>query len=218
MKIKPNTALQMKDHYLQYYRQHDNYKLEEMAIKDRGYEFAKSIKFIFDRRTSDLIITGDYGYAIFSWYSNQNSLETIHEYIENDYNYFATKCVTSSRPLYIFSHEQAKKDIEEWLEDCSFKSSLLDDLGIFDMYTKEDIIRRLIGCIDEYKGFDLRNDIYDAGDDIEKVLEFIDDDWQESALFWGKTLSEIVPLWVHALDLGFRWKKQQERKDKNGRT
>lgn len=30
-----------------------------------------------------------------------------------------------------------------------------------------------------------------------------------------ETLSEIVPLWVHALDLGFRWKKQQERKDKN---
>lgn len=38
-------------------------------------------------------------------------------------------------------------------------------------------------------------------------------DWQEDAEMWGKQISGEIQVWAHALELGFRWKKQQEAKN-----
>lgn len=213
MKIKARTALALKDHYLQYYRQHDNYKLEEISIKGNGFDYKGSIKFLFDRTTGTLIITGDYGYAIFSWFSNQESLKKICDYVKDNYSYFASKCLTSSQPLYIYDQKKAKDDIDEWLNEVDFDESELDALDLFLLRTRDELVDRLVNCIDEQHGFDFGNDAID-GEDLKKACEYIDEDWWESVGYWGKTLSEIVPVWAHALDLGFRWKKQQGRNKK----
>ena len=113
--MKPRTAKYLKDHYLNYYKKLDNCRLEEMDIKKYNCDVQDHIHFSFDCSTSNLIITGDFGNAIFSWYTNSNSLSMINDYIKDDPDYFASKCLTSDRPCYIYDQDLAYKEIVDWL-------------------------------------------------------------------------------------------------------
>ena len=76
------VAISMKNHYLNYYRHFDHYRLEELDLKTIGSDVYKHINFLFFRNNSTLIITGDFGDAIFKWYSSENTLEDIAKYVK----------------------------------------------------------------------------------------------------------------------------------------
>ena len=46
-------------------------------------------------------------------------------------------------------------------------------------------------------------------DDLKAVLEYIDPNRFENSYDWGHTINPIVKIWSHAVNLGFRWYKQQ---------
>ncbi len=207
------VALSMRDHYLDYYRHYDAYRLEELDIKKHGYDLMGHINFFFNRSNSNLIITGDYGDAIFSWYSSKNTLEDIGRYTKR-YYYFATKCLATSRPLFEYDSDKAKKDINDWLEDADIDPSEWGQGKLWEFNTPNDLIERLVRSIDPEKGFDLELELFDGENDgLKDVLKHIDSEWEWSASEWGKIVSNSLQLWSHALNLGIRWKKQQEAKN-----
>lgn len=85
----------------------------------------------------------------------------------------------------------------------------------YDLYlfqSPDDFINELVACVDYQRGLDLRLAIYDNGSGLKEALDYIDDYWQEDAETWGKQISGSLQVWAHALELGFRWEKQQEKK------
>ena len=78
---------------------------------------------------------------------------------------------------------------------------------------------QLVKRIDGKKGLVLHDPTrfsYSSEDDdnLQIALEYIDPDWSESSYYWGRTINPIVEVWSHALNLGFRWHKQQLAKQK----
>lgn len=207
--MRKDVALAMKDHYLSYYHKYDNGRLEELDIKKHGYDFMGHIKFLFDRTDSTLSITGDYGNAIFRWASSLNTLENIRDYIK-PLGYFASKCLATSTPTYEYDDKKAERDIKEWLNGKNINPDKWGDMGseLYLFHSPSDFVDQLVSCVDYQRGLDLRLAIYDNGDDLKEALNYIDDDWQEDAEMWGKQISGSIQVWAHALELGFRWKKQ----------
>lgn len=46
-------------------------------------------------------------------------------------------------------------------------------------------------------------------DDLKAVLKYIDPNRFENSYDWGYIITPIVEVWSHALNLDFRWYKQQ---------
>lgn len=218
--MSPQTAKYLKDHYLNYYRKLDHCRLEEMDIKKYNYGAYQHIHFSFDRSTSNLIITGDFGNAIFSWYTNGNSLSMINDYIKDDPDYFASKCLTSDRPCYIYDQDLAYKEIIDWLYEYNAQNLNWDDDELYLYGDPKYFAKQLVKHIDGEKGFTLHDPTRfsysdDDDDDLKTALEYIDPDWGESSYYWGRMINPIVEVWSHALNLGFRWYKQQLKKNNN---
>ena len=168
--MSPRTAKYLKDHYLNYYRKLDHCRLEEMDIKKYNYGMQEHIHFSFDRSTSNLIITGDFGNAIFSWYTNSNSLSMINDYIKDDPDYFASKCLTSDRPCYIYNQDLAYKEIIDWLYKCNAQNLNWDDDELYLYGDSKYFAKQLVKRIDSEKGFTLHDPtrfsyLYDDDDD-----------------------------------------------------
>lgn len=216
--MQKNIALSMKDHYLNYYHTYDGGRLEELDVKKHGYDFMGHIKFLFDKTGSYLTITGDYGEAVFCWASSKNTLENIRDYSQ-DLGYFASKCLATSRPTYEYDDEKARQDIKEWLDECDVNPNdwgdLLSNSELYEFNNPDELVDRLVECVDPYRGFDLRiTETFDGeNNDLKEALEYIDDYWEESAEFWGKKISDSLQVWSHALDLGMKWKRQQESEE-----
>ena len=157
--MKKEIAVTMKDHYLNYYKHYDGYRIEELDIRKRGYESSQSINFMFNRSNSTLVITGDYGHAIFSWWSNKNSLETIRDYIKDNPWYFSEKCLATSRKRFVYDHDKAVRDIRNWLEEFDIPESdwgsSFDNIYSYD--SPDEFVSELANCVDYIDGFNFRN-------------------------------------------------------------
>lgn len=210
------VAISMKNHYLNYYRHFDHYRLEELDLKTIGSDVYKHINFLFFRNNSTLIITGDFGDAIFKWYSSENTLEDIAKYVKNDPCYFARKCIASSQPMYIYDSEKAKKDTLEWLDECDiddrdFEESDIDS-DLEPWQSADDFADEFSKCFDEKQGFTFDKVAPDPFIEInEDVLNTIDEDWGEAVYSIGRVLNPVVEVYAHALNLGFRWKNRGEK-------
>ena len=211
-----SVALSMKDHYLNYYRHFDHYRVEELDLKTIGSDVLKHINFMFFRSNSTLIVTGDFGDAVFKWYSNTNTLEDIAKYVKDDPWYFASKCTASSRPMYVYDSEKAKKDILEWLNECEIDDSDFEeatvDSNLYPWSSTEDFANEFAKCFDEKRGFTFDKVVANSFIDInEAVLNTIDEDWFEAVYYFGRTLNLVVEVYAHALNLGFKWKNRGEK-------
>ena len=183
------------------------------------YDLAKpvNIRYIFkdhiyypDNFTNTAL--SDFGNAIFSWYTNGNSLSMINDYIKDDPDYFASKCLTSDRPCYIYDQDLAYKEIIDWLYECNAQNLNWDDDELYLYGSPECFATHLVKRIDSEKGFTLHDPtrfsyLYDDDDVLKTALEYIDTNWYESSYDWGRTINPIVEVWSHALNLGFRWHK-----------
>lgn len=213
--MRKQIALAMKDHYLNYYKHYDGYRLEELDLKKRGCEKEGHIKFMFDRSTSVLTITGDYGFAVFSWWSNQNTLETIRDYIKDKPWYFEEKCLATSRSRFVYDHDKAIRDIRSWLRNFDIPESewgdIFGDLSSYD--SPDEFVSKLANCVDYTDGFDFSNGdpFGDEDTDLKNAVKEIDNQWEYSTYDFGKIVAPIFEVWAHALDVGMKWKERQEK-------
>lgn len=218
--MKKQVALSMKNHYLNYYRHFDNYRVEELDLKAKGSDTNEHINFLFFRNNSTLVVTGDFGDAVFKWYSNRNMLEDIAKYVKRDPYYFASKCTASSQPMYIYDSEKAKKDILDWLDDCCITDNdfenIEDDKDLYEWDSAKEFANDLADCFDVYRGFTFDNIVNNVFTSInEDALVSIDDDWGDAMYSIGRILNPRVEVYAHALNLGIKWKKREEIKNES---
>lgn len=101
---------------LDYYKISDYSDLEELSvIKADSYE-DQHFKFIYDRSTNYLTLTGNYVTAIFNFYNESiTSLSDIGNTFANNVTAFASHCVISSESHYVYDKHLARKQINRWL-------------------------------------------------------------------------------------------------------
>ena len=97
------------------YKCFDN-KIEYLACKDPEYEWKNRINYLFDRSSSTLSISGDFGFAVFCWYSSQNPLRDIAEY-SKDLGYFASKVKAAEFDPDYWENLPDGKVISDWIRD-----------------------------------------------------------------------------------------------------
>ena len=212
MKDYKNVRDVLKDYELGDHVINDN--MESLELFKKGHKYgAGYIRFLFDHRDSTLIITGDYGDAIFHWYSSKNTLTNIAGYTK-DIGYFASKCSACSEPIYIYDLNKAQEDVDYWLDECDISDS---DFGVNSKNlhywdSKDAFITAVVNCIDVVTGFSIYNLVQDFNHIDEEVLNSIDEDWWESVYDFGKKVNPIFETYSNTLNLGIKLLKRQEAK------
>lgn len=177
------------------------YPLEYLKLSDPEYDPMYSIIYIFDRKTSTLSISGDYGFACFCWYSAKNTLKSIAEYSKS-VGYFASKCKAGNihhYDYYLFSDQ---------LDDF-FKLKDKDQNQYRVSYQdRSEMKNRLLDNFDEKNGLGMLSDSLDG------QLSEWEDDWWES-LPTGRVLDDRVSIWAKSLQVAMEklGKKYDEEKN-----
>ena len=187
-----------------------NGNMESLELFKKGHKYgAGYIRFLFDHRDSTLIITGDYGDAIFHWYSSKNTLTNIAGYTK-DIGYFVSKCTACSEPIYIYDLNKAQEDVDYWLDECDISDS---DFGVNSKTlhywnSKDAFITAVVKCIDGVMGFSINNLDQAFSHIDEKALNSIDEDWWESVYDFGKKVNPVFETYSTALNLGIELLKK----------
>lgn len=185
---------------LDYYKVSDYSDLEELSvIKADPYE-DQHFKFIYDRSTNCLSLTGNYATAIFNFsykYTNTNinSLSDIVKVFTNDtfidnVQAFADNCVISSESHYVYNEQLARKQINRWLHALGLSN--LRNLQLPGYPNYESLINDIIYHIDYVTGFD-------HDDDCMRALAEIDPDVYYGPITWGKQVNPVFENILQAL-------------------
>lgn len=143
------------------------------------------VNYIIDKKRGSLIISGDLGDCIATWY-NRNSVHNIAKYV-NSVGYFISKfqCASNS---YDYDEDDILEDIKEEL-----KGSDVEHTEEFD------------NDWDDFTS-DFGDDVYSDGfhpsrDRIEFLEDYLGSDWWEGASSWGQRINIRVFLWVAGLNM-----------------
>lgn len=143
------------------------------------------VNYIIDKKRGSLIISGDLGDCIATWY-NSNSVHDIARYIRS-VDYFISKfqCASDS---YDYDEDDILEDIEGELKEAGVDRTeeFEDD---WDTFT----------C-------DFSDDCYKEGfrpsrDRTEFLSDYLGDDWWEGSDTWGRRISGRVFLWIAGLNM-----------------
>lgn len=143
------------------------------------------VNYIIDKKRGSLIISGDLGDCIATWYSC-NSVHDIARYI-NNVSYFISKfqCASNS---YDYDEDDILEDIREELTDSD------------------------VECTEEFEA-DWDNFTSDFGDDVyrdgfhpsrdktEFLENYLGPDWWESVSNWGRRINRRVFFWIAGFNM-----------------
>lgn len=209
------TAQILKDSYLNYYKTFDQYRLEELDLKQPGYSNNdEHINFLYNRSNNNLILTGYYGNAIFSFFNNHiDCLTDVNDEFADNPVYFASRCVTSSRPLYVYDEQLARTQIVHWLQDHNAQNLNWSTSALNGFRNCETLINAILYYLGHrITGFDSYPNsatLFNDDSELMLALTYIDLSICCCPVTWGKTINPLVRVWLHALELGIRWHKQQ---------
>lgn len=143
------------------------------------------VNYIIDKKRGSLIISGDLGDCIATWYS-LNSVHDIARYI-NNVGYFISKfqCASDS---YDYDEDDILEDIKEELKDSGVE------------HTEE-----FENDWDDFTN-NFGDDVYSDGfhpshDRIEFLEDYLGPDWWEGASSWGQRINIRVFCWVAGLNM-----------------
>lgn len=218
--MRHNLGKELKGEYLNYYRTYDNERLEELDLRKSSDNEYGHINFKFDRSNSVLTIAGDFGFAIFCWYSSQNTLFDIAKYSKS-LGYFISKCQCASRPIKLYPAEAVRHDLLAFLSEAETEAR---DNGKKHIYkngnywnNKQECLEVLESCFDEKLGFNpsLSHHSYMDYYDLNKDLNDLSSSWQEDFDDLGCRNNETLEVYARALQLGTKWVKRKLAKAQN---
>lgn len=177
------------------YKCFDN-KIEYLACKDPEYEWKNRINYLFDRSSSTLSISGDLGFAVFCWYSSQNTLRDIAEY-SKDLGYFASK-VKAAEELWSYDYSLLDEQLNDYLrlsnenDDCYLSKS-----------ERQELKNSILESWDDRTGYYMSSDL-----ETKIAVEFDPDYWEN--LPDGKVISD----WIRDYASGLQKWLDQDTKNK----
>lgn len=174
------------------YKCFDN-KIEYLACKDPEYEWINRINYLFDRSSSTLSISGDFGFAVFCWYSDQNTLRDIAKY-SKDLSYFASK-VKAAEELWNYDYSLLDKQLNDYLG-----LSDENDDSYLSKSERQELKKSLLEIWDDRTGYHMNSDLEN------KLTDFDPDYWE--SLPDGKVISNWIKTYAYGLQ---KWLEQDTR-------
>lgn len=171
------------------YKCFDN-KIEYLAYKDPEYEWKNRINYLFDRSSSTLSISGDFGCAVFCWDSSRNTLRDIAKYSKS-LGYFASKARAAEK-LWDYDYSL----LNEQLNDYLGLSDENDDYYL-SKSERQELKESLLESWNERSGYYMNSD-------LERKLADFDPDYWEN-LPDGKVISDWIKAYAYGLQ---KWLEQ----------
>ena len=189
--------------FAHYFNKHIAKKIEldDITIIDYHspeYNLMYNLRYILDKKNSSLAITGDFGELVAVNFNNMGNWEDFYKDFTNNPGYFIEKIKASSRNLFVYDEEEAKKIILEYF----FDNKRYEDLDENDRYYFDELF--------EY--FDDRYGFKHITDTVREFLSEQDSEYYETLEFTGKKVSEIVLLYLDAYKRAYESLKNEETK------
>ena len=187
--------------FAHYFNKHIAKKIEldDITIVDYyspEYNRMHNLRYIFDKKNSSLAITGDFGELVAVNFNNMGNWEDFYKDFTNNPGYFIEKIKASSRNLFVYDVEEAKKIILE----CFFENKRYEELDAIDQYYFDEL-------------FEYFNDCYGfqhITDSVRRFLKEKDSEYYETLESAGKKVSEIVLLYLDAYKRAYESIKNEE--------
>lgn len=166
-----------------------------MDWRDKNGSGNLATRYIVDKKKGDLIIKGDAGDCIASWYNKVTPEDLVH-YI-NSTGYFMEKmqCTTNK---YTYNHEDVEADLEEQKQEYL---KLLHD-GDTDAYTEEELeedFERMQEILDEYPPGENRAYTEEL---IDLMSKYNTDWWESPFTSLGQRIDKRIYLWTFGYQEG----------------
>lgn len=180
---KAKQAFKKRDHKATLVQNTDRYTIIDWRRADGGGDYY--VNYIIDKKRGSLIISGDLGDCIATWY-NPNNVHHIAQYIQHIY-YFIGKFQCAS-DCYDYDDDEIINDIEDELEQTEVEHTeeFEDDWDNF-KYEVPDYVNK--------HGF------FPNGDVADFLEKYLGDDWWEGSSTWGRTVNPRVYLWAAGLKM-----------------
>lgn len=182
--IKDRYRERFKDHKATVFLENEDFLILDWRNKDGNGDY--SVRYIVDCQKGNLLISGDLGYCIASWF-NKVSPDNIARYV-NDIQYFMGKFQCSS-DKYDYRWEDIKSDLE------SIKEEYLEEhesYGESAYEIEEDFSEMLHLCEEMTFG----ENVPYPDDFVELAEKYADPWWESEFADIGKRISGRVYLWA----------------------
>ncbi|CRQ98730.1 Uncharacterised protein [Streptococcus equi subsp. equi] len=171
-------------------------ELDTLTIIDYynpDYDLLYNLRFIFDKKNCTLSISGDFGNLAAQNFYNLGDYHKTYEHFCNNIGYFVDKIKSCSRNIYTYDIDKAKSYILE---------QLLSD----DDENKEEISEK----IDElFEYFSDTQGFQHISDESREWLSSYDSDYWEWIGYAGKTVSNIIYLFLDAYKRAYEYLKKE---------
>lgn len=156
------------------------------------------VNYIIDKEMGSLIVSGDLGDSIATWY-NPLTVKKICGFIRNDIYYYVSKFQCSS-DLYVWNREDVVEDIIANLGESLIEGCISDPDGCLDF---DDIA--------EFTDY-LKDEVYESEisggfiptEDLKETISHIDPEFDYWLYDCGKAISLRVYLWAIGLDMAVK--------------
>ena len=187
--------------FAHYFNKHIAKKIEldDITIIDyysQEYSLMCNLRYIFDKKNSSLAITGDFGELVAVNFNNMGSWEDFYNDFTNNAEYFIEKIKASSRNIFAYDRDEAKKIILEYF----FDNKRYEDLDENDQYYFDEL----------FEFFDDQYGFKHITDTVREFLSEKDSEYYETLEFAGKKMSEIVLLYLDAYKRAYESLKNEE--------
>ena len=166
-----------------------------MDWRDKNGSGNLSTRYIVDKKKGDLIIKGDAGDCIASWF-NPVSVENLVRYI-NDTGYFMEKmqCTTNK---YTYNWEDVKEDLEDEKQEYL---KMLRDGDITDT-TEEELAEDFEQMIDILRDLPLSENCPYPDELTDLMSKYNPDWWEGSFSRLGQRIAKRIYLWTYGYQEG----------------
>lgn len=166
-----------------------------MDWRDKNGSGNLATRYIVDKKKGDLIIKGDSGDCIASWY-NSVTVEDLVRYI-NSTEYFVGK-IKCSTNKYTYDYHDVKEDLEDEKQD--YLRMLQED--DFDRVTEEELLEdfaRMQEILDDFP----MNEYAAYPEELTDLMSKYNSDWWESGFSrLGKRIDKRIYLWIYGYQEG----------------
>lgn len=149
------------------------------------------VSFALDKKNGTLIISGDLGDCIASWYNTLTPTQ-LNSYIRQDVGYFISKFQTSS-DKYTYQVDDVLADIKEHFAECD-----IEVYSGIDYENEEEFWELISEEVNESCAWE--GDYFRPTEHLIELIEEYDGDYWEWLYRCGERINKRVYLWVYSFD------------------
>lgn len=168
----------------------DRYLIIDWRRADGSGEYY--VNYIVDKKRGSLIVSGDLGDSIATWYNHINPSD-LKDWVKNDIGYYISK-VQCSSPLYYYESDNIVADIKEKLKDIDVDDliSTYNEYNYCCVRTEEELWDRLDGDVSTC----IYTESFIPAKGTKDFCEELDSDYWEWIYDCGKRIHPRVYLWA----------------------